>query len=231
VITMVTGTADVEQVLLGDEGAAAGLERGGLCIDMSTIAVDGTRAIAERLGGRGIDFLEAPVTGSLPGAESGTLTIMVGGPEAALERARPLFEAMGKLIVHVGAHGQGMTVKLINNTLAAANAAVLGEMLVLARRAGVDTDKLREVLASGSGNSAMLEVKAGPMLEHDFGNAWFRLEHMLKDVRYCLEEAARLGVEAEVARTTESLYTAADGDGRGGDDFSAIVTVAEAAAG
>jgi 3-hydroxyisobutyrate dehydrogenase-like beta-hydroxyacid dehydrogenase len=230
VITMVTGTDDVEQVLLGEDGAAAGLAAGGLCIDMSTIAVAGSRAIAARLGERGIDFLDAPVTGSLPGAESATLTIMVGGPEAALERARPVFEAMGRLIVHVGEHGQGMTVKLINNTLAAANAAVLGEMLVLARRAGVDTDKLRKVLASGSGNSAMLEVKAEPMLAHDF-EPWFRLEHMLKDVRYCLEEAARLGVEAQLTRTTESEYAVADADGRGGDDFAAVVTVPEAAAG
>src|SRR5680860_239858 len=122
-ISMVPDVPEVEEVLLGEGGAVEGLGEGGLAIDMSTIAPTASRSIAERLQERGISFLDAPVTGSRPKAEDGTLTIMAGGPEDAFERAKPLFDAMGELIVHVGPHGHGSMVKLINNTLAAVNAA------------------------------------------------------------------------------------------------------------
>ena len=132
-ISMVPDVPEVEQVLLGLDGAVEGMPEGGLCIDMSTIAPSASRSIAERLAERGVEFLDAPVTGSRPKAEDGTLTIMVGGQADQFERARPLFDAMGSLVLHVGPTGHGEMAKLINNTVAAINAAALGEGLVLAR--------------------------------------------------------------------------------------------------
>ena len=228
-ITMVPDTPEVEAVLLGEDGVADGLGLGALCIDMSTIAPSASRSIAERLAEREISFLDAPVTGSRPKAEDGTLTIMVGGPEEDFGRARPLFEAMGEKIVHVGPHGHGELAKVINNTLAAINAAALGEALTMARTAGLDTEALLEVVKAGSGGSAMVELKADPMLEHDF-EPLFKLEHMLKDVRHCIAEARALGVELRLAEIAEKLYSEAGEQGLGEQDFAAVVSVAEAAA-
>jgi len=222
-ISMVPDTPQVEAVLLGDDGAGAGMAEGGLCIDMSTIAPTASRAIGGRLSERGIGFLDAPVTGSRPKAEDGTLTIMVGGEPELFERARPLFEAMGELVVHVGPQGHGEMVKLINNVLAAINAAALAEGLTLARGAELDTAKLRQVVAAGAGASTMLDLKAGPMLEGDF-EALFKLEHMLKDVRHCIAEARALGLEMPLATLVEQLYSAAAEAGHGEEDFAAVVT-------
>lgn len=221
-ITMLPDVPEVEQVLLGPDGAAAGLPDGGLAIDMSTIAPSASRSIAQRLGERGIAFLDAPVTGSRPKAQDGTLTIMAGGPEEAFDRARPLFDAMGELVVHAGPQGHGSMVKLINNTLAAVNTAALGEGLVLAETAGVDAQRLLEVVASGSGESTMRRLKAGPMVSGDY-KPLFKLEHMLKDLRHCLAEARALGVELPLASTAGQLYAAADGNGLGGQDFAAVI--------
>ena len=221
-IAMVPDTPDVEEVLLGPGGAADGLPDGGLAIDMSTIAPTASRSIGERLGERGIAFLDAPVTGSRPKAEDGTLTIMAGGPQDAFERARPLFEVMGELVVHAGPQGHGSMVKLINNTLAAVNAAALAEGLVLARAAGVDTGRALEVVASGSGNSTMVALKAEPMLSGRL-EPLFKLEHMLKDVRHCIAEARALGVEPRVAEIAERMYAEADEKGLGDRDFAAVI--------
>src|SRR4051794_15135194 len=167
-ITMVPDCPEVEAVLFGDRGAAEGMHEGTLAIDMSTIAPSASVAIGERLRKQGIGFLDAPVSGSRPKAEDGTLTIMVGGAQPDFERARPVLDAMGELIVHVGPQGHGSVVKLINNTLAAINAAALAEALVLARSEGVDTEALREVVAASSGASTMLNLKADPMLSGDY---------------------------------------------------------------
>ena len=222
VISMVPDTAEVEEVLLGPGGAVEGLPAGGLAIDMSTIAPSASRAIAERLAEGDVAFLDAPVTGSRPKAESATLTIMAGGPAEAFERARPLFEAMGEVVVHVGDQGHGSMVKLINNTLAAVNAAALAEGLVVARAAGLDTGRLLEVLAAGSGESAMRRLKAEPMLEEDF-EPLFKLEHMRKDVNHFLAEARRLGAVAEVAAKADEAYREAEREGLGGSDFAAVI--------
>jgi 3-hydroxyisobutyrate dehydrogenase-like beta-hydroxyacid dehydrogenase len=221
-ISMVPDVPEVEEVLLGPDGAVEGLGEGGLAIDMSTIAPSASRSIGGRLEERGVAFLDAPVTGSRPKAEDGTLTIMAGGPEDAFERARPLFEAMGELILHMGPQGHGSMVKLINNTLAATNAAVLAEGIQLARAAGLDTAKAMEVVGSGSGDSTMRKLKSGPMIEGDY-EPLFKLEHMLKDVRYFLAESQALGVPVEVAGAAETLYERAAGEGHGGDDFAAVI--------
>ena len=220
-ITMVVDSPEVEAVLFGPDGAAEGLGEGGLAIDMSTIAPSASRAIADRLGESGVALLDAPVTGSKPKAEDATLTIMVGGESAEFERAKPLFEAMGKLVLHVGPQGHGSMVKLINNTVAAINTAAVAEAIAVGRRAGVDLDKLIEVIGAGSGASAMLDLKAQPIIARDY-EALFKLGHMLKDVRHCLAEAEALGVDMRVAAAAETLYAEADDAGHYDDDFAAV---------
>jgi 3-hydroxyisobutyrate dehydrogenase-like beta-hydroxyacid dehydrogenase len=221
VITMVVDSPEVEAVLLGPDGAAEGLADGGLAIDMSTVAPTASRDIADRLQERGVAFLDAPVTGSKPKAQDGTLTIMVGGEAPDFERAQPLFEAMGKLVLHVGPQGHGSMVKLINNTVAAVNTAAVAEGIALGRRADLDLDKLLEVIGAGSGASAMLDLKAGPIIERNY-EPLFKLGHMLKDVRHCIAEAEALGTELPVAAAAAALYAEADDAGHYDDDFAAV---------
>src|SRR5207247_3062669 len=226
-IAMRVDSAQLEEVLFGRDGAAEGLSIVNLAIDMSTIAPSASRSIAKRLKDeRGAAFLDAPVTGSRPRAEDGTLTIMVGGEPADFERAQPVFHALGELVVHVCPLGHGSMVKLINNTLAAVNAEVLAEALVVAQRAELDLDALMTVVAAGSGASAMLDLKAQPMLERDL-DPLFKLEHMLKDVRHFLEEARALGVGTPVAERAAAVYEKADQRGLGGRDFAAVVEIVE----
>jgi 3-hydroxyisobutyrate dehydrogenase-like beta-hydroxyacid dehydrogenase len=226
VITMVVDSPQVEQVLFGPHGAAETMTDTSLAIDMSTIAPSASRAIAARLRDvSGASFLDAPVSGSSPKAEDGTLTIMVGGEREDFDRARPLLEAMGELVVHVGPTGQGSMVKLINNTLAAINAAALAQALDLSERAGVDLGALRRVVAAGSGASAMLDLKAEPMAERDY-RPLFKLEHMLKDVRHCLAEASAAGGDLSLAEVAERLYAQAASAGLGQEDFAAVMEVA-----
>jgi 3-hydroxyisobutyrate dehydrogenase-like beta-hydroxyacid dehydrogenase len=231
VITMVVDAAQVEQVLLADQGVAAGARGDGLlCVDMSTIGPAATRRIGAELAQRGIGLVDAPVTGSAPKAEDGTLTIMVGGEDQDFSRIRPLFQAMGELIVHIGPLGHGQMAKLINNAVAGVNTAVVGEALLLARRAGVDVDALLTVMGAGSGGSAMLELKARPMLSHDY-TTLFKLEHMLKDLRLCLQEAEAVGERMTFAETVEGILAEADAAGLGERDFAALIEVLERRAG
>jgi 3-hydroxyisobutyrate dehydrogenase len=217
-------------VLLGENGAAGAARPGTLFIDCSTIGPAYTHEIADQLARRDLALLDAPVTGSSPKAEDGTLTIMVGGPEAAFDRAKPLFDAMGELIVYAGPQGHGQMVKLLNNAVAASNAAVLGEALVVGKRAGLDLDALVEVMGAGAGGSTMLGLKAGPMRHHDY-TTLFKTEHMLKDVRLCLEEGQSLGVPFPSAAYTREILTAAMGLGHADDDFAAMIEPIQNAAG
>jgi 3-hydroxyisobutyrate dehydrogenase len=230
VVTMVVDGAQVEELLLGEQGVAANARRGTLCVDCSTIGRSATLEIGRRLAEREIALVDAPVTGSSPRAEDGTLTIMAGGSDEDFARARPLLEAMGKLIVHCGPLGHGQMVKLINNAVAAANATVLGQALIVWARAGVDLDALTEVMGAGSGASAMLALKARPMREHDY-TTLFKLDHMLKDVRLCLEEGQAAGAPFPFAAVTREILSAAAGMGYGEEDFAALIEVLEGAAG
>jgi 3-hydroxyisobutyrate dehydrogenase len=224
VITMVVDAPEVEAVLFGDDGAAEGLAEGALVVDMSTIAPSAVEMIAARLDERGIGFVDAPVTGSKPRAEDGTLTIMAGGSPSQFARAKPLFNAMGELIVHCGPSGHGAMVKLLNNAVAATNAAAIAQAFNIAEAYGVDTNRLVEVMSAGSAGSVMLDLKARPMLEHDY-EPLFKLAHMLKDVRHCLDEARQLGEDFELAAVAERLYASADDAGYGDDDFAAVAEV------
>jgi 3-hydroxyisobutyrate dehydrogenase-like beta-hydroxyacid dehydrogenase len=193
---------------------------------MSTIAPAQTRAIGAELAARGLSMLDAPVTGSSPKAEDGTLTIMAGGSADDFARAEPLFGVMGELVLHVGALGQGEMVKLINNSVAAANAAAVGEALLVGQATGVDLDALVQIMGKGSGGSAMLDLKAGAMRSHDY-TTLFKLEHMLKDVRLCLEEAQEAQVPFGAAAQARELLVAAMGRGHADDDFAALVEALE----
>jgi 3-hydroxyisobutyrate dehydrogenase-like beta-hydroxyacid dehydrogenase len=228
VISMVVDGEQVESVLLGDEGAGHGA--GLLCIDMSTIGPAAARQIGKRLAERDVSFMDAPVTGSSPKAEDGTLTIMAGGEQRDFERARPLFEAMGELVLHVGPVGQGQLVKVINNAVGAANAAVLAEALLAGARAGADLDALVQVMEAGSGASAMLALKQEPMRSHDY-TTLFKLAHMLKDVRLCLEQAEAVGVRMELVEETAGILADADARGLGDQDFAALLEIVEERAG
>jgi 3-hydroxyisobutyrate dehydrogenase len=230
VITMVVDGPQVAEVLLGDEGAARSAPDGALCVDCSTIGRKETLRIATKLSEQGLRMIDAPVTGSSPRAQDGTLTIMAGGTAEDFERAKPALDAMGKLIVHAGPLGHGQLVKVINNAVAATNCAVLGQALVVAAREGVDLDALCEVMGAGSGGSAMLALKAGAMREHDF-TTLFKLEHMLKDVRLCLEEGQAAGVGFPFAALTREILSSSLGLGHADDDFAAMIDAIEAAAG
>jgi 3-hydroxyisobutyrate dehydrogenase-like beta-hydroxyacid dehydrogenase len=231
VISMVVDGAQVQAILLdGDDAAVNGAAAGTLFVDMSTIAPADVRRIGATLTAAGHHFIDAPVTGSSPRAEDGTLTIMAGGDDADFVRAQPLFEAMGETIVHVGALGHAQIIKLINNAVAAANAATLAQALVMGAGTGVDLEALTKILAAGSGNSTMVGLKAGPMRQHDYATL-FKTEHMLKDVRLCLEEAQAAGVPFPAANAARDALVAAVGRGYADADFAAIVEAFEGLAG
>lgn len=229
-VTMVVDGPQVEEVLLGPEGVAAGARPGLLCVDCSTIAPAAARDIAARLDAQGIAFVDAPVTGSSPKAEDGTLTIMAGGAPEDVARARPLLAAMGERIVHAGPLGHGQRIKLINNSVAAANTATLAQALLVADAEGLDLDALVEVMGAGSGGSAMLALKATPMRAHDY-TTLFKAAHMLKDVAHCLAEAERAGVPFPAAAQARDLLLATVARGRGDEDFAALLEAVEGLAG
>jgi len=230
VITMVVDGPQVEDVLLGDDGAAHGAAPGTLMIDMSTIAPADARRIGAALAERGLPFVDAPVSGSSPKADDGTLTIMCGGSEADVARARPYFDAMGEVIVEVGELGQGQTVKVIANAVGAANCATLAQALVVGKAAGVDLPGLVSVFGASSAASAMVALKAERMLEHDY-TPLFRLEHMLKDLAICMSESEAARVPFPAAALARELYTAAMGRGLAEEDFCAVLEAAEGLAG
>ena len=219
---MVPDAPQVEEVLFGDAGAAEALPDDALVVDMSTTSPTSSRAIAERLAPH--DFVEAPVSGSKPKAEDGTLTIFAGGEPAAFERARPLFDAMGELIVHVGPLGHGQMAKLLTNTMGAVHAAVLAEAIRTAKAAGLDEDAFLKVAAGSAGASGVLNLKGRPMFDERWEPVLFKLEHMLKDVRHTLDEARALGIELQLPTLAETFYTRAAEAGHGEEDFAAIYT-------
>ncbi len=228
-ISMVVDGAQVLALAAGPDGLASAGGAPKLLVDMSTIGPAAAREVAAALP-EGWRFLDAPVTGSSPRAEDGTLTIMAGGDPADFERVRPLFEVMGSLVLHAGATGQGQMVKLINNATAAVNAGTVAQALLVGSATGVDLDALVRVMGAGSGASLMLELKAQPMREHAY-DTLFKLEHMLKDVRLCLEESDRAGVPFPAAAATREALIAAQQRGHGADDFAAVLEAYEGLAG
>ncbi len=230
VISIVVDGDQVESVLLGPDGAAAGARPDALLVDMSTIGPEAARRVGAALAEHGLAFVDAPVTGSSPKAQDGTLTIMAGGRAQDVERARPLFAVLGEVVVHAGALGDGQAMKLINNAVAAANAATVAQALIAGQAENLDLDALVEVMGAGSGASAMLALKAGPMRDHDY-TTLFKTEHMLKDVRLCLEAAQTAGAPFPAAAAARDALVAAVGRGYGEQDFAALVEAYEGLAG
>jgi 3-hydroxyisobutyrate dehydrogenase len=224
VFSMVVDGPQVQEVLV------PAAREGVLFVDMTTIGPAWTRSIGEQLASSGARLVDAPVTGSSPRAEDGTLAIMCGGDAADVERVRPLLETMGSLIVYAGPLGAGQAVKLVNNAVAAANAATLAQALIVGSTQGLDLDALVEVMAAGSGASTMLSLKAGPMRAHDY-TTLFKTEHMLKDVRLCLEEAQSADVPFPAAAAACDALSAAVARGHGADDFAALLEAYEGFAG
>jgi 3-hydroxyisobutyrate dehydrogenase len=219
-VSIVPDAPQVEELLFGESGAAAALPDGALVVEMSTIAPTASKAIAERLAPR--PYVEAPVSGSKPKAEDGTLTIMAGASPEDFERAGPLFEILGERIVHVGPVGHGQMAKLLTNTMGAVNAAALAECVHAAQAAGLDPHAFLEVASGSAGASAMVALKGEPMFEERFEPPLFKLEHMLKDVRHCIDEARALGIELKLGALAETLYAKAARDGLGEKDFAAV---------
>ena len=219
-VSIVPDAPQVEEILFGDDGAAGALPEGALVLEMSTIPPTASKAIAGRLAPR--PYVEAPVSGSRPKAEDGTLTIMAGASPEDFERARPLFEVLGERIVHVGPVGHGQMAKLLTNTMGAVNTAALAECIRTAKAAGLDRDAFLEVASGSAGASAMVTLKGGPMFEERFDPALFKLEHMLKDLRHCIAEARALGLDLELGALAETFYARADESGLGEKDFAAV---------
>ncbi len=230
VLTMVVDGAQVQELLLGEQGAAHDAAPGTLFVDCSTIGPEPARALAAQLRSLGFGFLDAPVTGSAPRAQAGTLVFMVGGEHAEHQRALPLLEVMGSLVVHAGEAGQGQVVKVINNAVAASNAATVAQALLCGGALGADLEALLEVMGAGSGGSVMLQLKGQPMVQHDY-TTLFKLDHMLKDVRLCLQAAERAGFAFEAARATEAILEQSSQLGHGDADFCALIEALEHASG
>lgn len=214
VITMVSDSADVEQVVLGPNGIIEGARAGQVLIDMSTISPAVTRAIGARLLEKGVEMLDAPVSGGEKGAVAGTLTIMVGGKPAVFETCRPIFEALGKTITHMGQAGAGQLTKLCNQIICSNTLLAVCEGLVFARNAGLDAEKAIAALSGGAAQSWMLTHQAPKMLQRDFRPGFFVM-HEQKDLRLVLETAREVGVALPGTRLIHQLYHAIEAEDGG----------------
>ena len=230
IITMVPDTPDVALVLFGPDGVAQGLAPGKIVVDMSSISPVETKDFAKRINDLGCDYLDAPVSGGEVGAKAASLTIMVGGPEAAFERARPLFDKMGKNITLVGGNGDGQTTKVANQIIVALTIEAVGEALVFAAKAGADPAKVRQALMGGFASSRILEVHGERMIKRTF-TPGFRIGLHQKDLNLALSTARAIGVALPNTATAQELFNVcAAHDGKGWD-HSGMVKALELMAG
>jgi len=229
-ITMLPDSPQVQEVYLGAGGAFEELREGWLSIDMSSIAPGVARDLAERAAAAGAETLDAPVSGGDKGAIAGTLSVMVGGSEAAFARARPILEVMGATIVHCGPAGAGQVVKVCNQVVVAVVIEAVSEALVLGAKAGVDPSRIADVLQGGLASTKVLEMRRDNFLTGSF-DPGFRIRLHLKDLKNALELAREAGVALPAAAQVEQLMRAADANGRGDYDHSGLVTVLEDLAG
>jgi len=230
VFVMVSDTPDVEQVIFGPRGIVEGARLGTVVVDMSTISPVATRDMAKRLADKGIEMLDAPVSGGEVGAINGTLSIMVGGRPEVFARVKPLFECMGRNIVHIGTNGAGQVAKACNQIIAAVTLEAVSEGLTLARRNGVDPAKVRDALMGGFAYSKVLEVHGRRILERDF-KPGFKAKLHRKDLKIVTDTAAHLGLTLPQASLIASHLNALVGLGCGDEDSAAVVKVIERAAG
>ncbi|HHY50953.1 MAG TPA: 2-hydroxy-3-oxopropionate reductase [Alphaproteobacteria bacterium] len=230
VILMLPDTPDVETVLFGEDGVAEGLRPGTLVIDMSSISPVATKAFAARIKALGGDYLDAPVSGGEVGAKNAALTIMAGGTPEAFERARPLFERLGKNITRVGGVGDGQTAKVANQIIVGLTIEAVAEALLFAKRAGADPARVREALMGGFAQSRILELHGERMVKRTF-DPGFRIRLHRKDLSLAIEAARALDIALPNAAATQQLMNAAIAMGDGEKDHSALLRTLEALAG
>jgi 2-hydroxy-3-oxopropionate reductase len=230
VITMLPDSPDVRDVVFGESGLVGAMQPGSLHIDMSTISPAVSVEVSDALRQKDVAALDAPVSGGEVGAINAALSIMVGGEAADVERAMPLFQAMGKTIVHVGGPGAGQTVKACNQIMVALNYAAMSEALVLGAKAGVDPEKLIQVLGGGLASSRVLELKGQKVIDRDFAPG-FRIDLHRKDLAIALAAGRQQGVPLPATALVDQLFLALASAGRGDLDHSALITIYEDLAG
>jgi 2-hydroxy-3-oxopropionate reductase len=226
VFIMVPDTPDVEAVLFGETGVASGLSAGKTVVDMSSISPIATKDFAQRIGTLGCDYLDAPVSGGEVGATNATLSIMVGGPQVAFDRIRPLFELMGRNITRVGENGDGQTAKVANQIIVALNIEAVAEALLFAARAGADPALVQQALMGGFASSKILEVHGERMIRRSF-EPGFRIGLHQKDLKLALETARTLGMSLPNTATAQELFNACVAHGGKAWDHSAMVRALE----
>jgi 2-hydroxy-3-oxopropionate reductase len=226
IFIMVSDTPDVENIVLGETGLAQRLRPGQVIVDMSTISPASTRRLAQELETRGVEMLDAPVSGGEIGAINANLSIMVGGKEKTFQRVKPLFDVFGKNVVHVGDHGAGQVAKACNQIVAALTIEAVSEALTFARKNGVDAGRVRAALMGGFAGSKILEVHGQRMLDNDF-KPGFKVKLHQKDLRIVIEDAHRLGIGLPGTALVAQHLNALMGSGDGELDSSAIVKVIE----
>ena len=233
IFMMLPDTPDVAKVLFGEKGVSAGLKskgKGKTVVDMSSISPMDTKDFAKKINDLGCDYLDAPVSGGEVGAKAASLTIMVGGPDAAFERVKPLFELMGKNITLVGGNGDGQTCKVANQIIVALNIAAVGEALLFASKAGADPAKVRQALMGGFAASRILEVHGERMIKRTF-NPGFRIGLHQKDLGLALAGARSLGVALPQTASAAQLMQVCSANGMQDLDHSALVRGLELMAG
>jgi 2-hydroxy-3-oxopropionate reductase len=226
IILMVPDTPDVEKVLFGPNGVSEGLSKGKLVIDMSSISPIATKDFAKRINALGCDYLDAPVSGGEVGAKNAALTIMIGGPQAAFDRAKPIFEQLGKNITLVGGNGDGQTCKVANQIIVALNIEAAAEALLFAAKAGADPAKVRQALMGGFAASRVLEVHGERMIKRTF-EPGFRIELHQKDLGLALAGARALGMSLPNTATAQELFNACVANGGAKWDHSGMVRALE----
>lgn len=226
VIVMVPDTPDVEAVLFGSNGVAQGLSKGKIVVDMSSISPIDTKEFARRINELGCQYLDAPVSGGQVGAKAATLTIMVGGPQAAFDTIKPLFELMGKNITLVGGNGDGQTAKVANQIIVALTIEAVGEALLFASKAGADPAKVRQALMGGFASSKILEVHGERMIKRTF-DPGFRIELHQKDLNLALSNARQLKLSLPNTATCQELFNACAAHGGSAWDHSGMVRALE----
>jgi 2-hydroxy-3-oxopropionate reductase len=224
IFLIVSDTPDVESVIFGENGLAKHARSGSVIVDMSTISPTATKVFAERLAKQGVDMLDAPVSGGETGAINGTLSIMVGGTAKVFERVKPLFELMGKNIVHVGDNGAGQVAKACNQIVVAVTIEAVAEALTFARKNGADAAKVRDALMGGFAGSKVMEVHGKRMLDNDF-KPGFKVGLHQKDMRIVMETAHQLGVALPAAALVTQHLNALMGTGDTDLDSAAVVKV------
>ncbi|MDQ2082997.1 2-hydroxy-3-oxopropionate reductase [Xanthobacteraceae bacterium Astr-EGSB] len=226
VIVMVPDTPDVDAVLFGKNGVAEGLSKGKIVVDMSSISPIETKEFAKKINALGCDYLDAPVSGGEVGAKAASLTIMIGGPQGAFDKVKPLFELMGKNITLVGGNGDGQTTKVANQIIVALTIEAVGEALLLAAKAGADPAKVRQALMGGFASSRILELHGDRMVKRTF-DPGFRIELHQKDLNLALSTARKIGLALPNTATAQELFNACASHGGSKWDHSAMVKALE----